>query len=128
MQKDRKENLRKNSVIPDFKKNHEILEIPKLSGIAITIGDRRLCYLCAAAFARALHTIGLHGACGRVWRIGRVDAFRLEGHGSSRQVYRDLEQVLHSQLPVTLRRVRDVLLGAPLSSSGLEEVLYKWSE
>jgi len=47
--------------------------------------------------------------CGAWRRIGRVDAFRPEGRGfesrSSRQVGRDLGQVLHLQLPVSLRRV-----------------------
>src|SRR6218665_86775 len=41
-----------------------------------------------------------------VWRIGRVDAFRPKGRGfnSRSSPRRDLGQVLHSQLPVALRR------------------------
>ena len=43
---------------------------------------------------------------GRGWRIGRVDTFRPKGHGfDSLSTPRwHLGQVLHSQLPVVLRR------------------------
>src|SRR6218665_1017969 len=47
------------------------------------------------------------GCCGTWWRIGRVEAFRPEGRGfesRSRPQRRDLGQVLHSQLPMALRR------------------------
>ena len=40
-----------------------------------------------------------HKLLGRVWRIGRVYAFRPKGHG-----FDSLGQVLNSQLPVALRR------------------------
>ena len=43
-------------------------------------------------------------ACGAWWHIGRVDAFRLEGRGIPLQPPpKDLEKVLHLQLPVALR-------------------------
>ena len=67
---------------------------------------------------------------GRGWHIGRVDAFRLKGHGfdssSSRHVVTFDKSFTHScmwRLGVKFRHsVRDVL-GANLSSSGLEEAL-----
>ena len=64
--------------------------------------------------------------------IGRFDAFRPKGHEfesrSSRHVdYRDFGQVLHRRclwrFGVKLRHSIRAVLGAPLSSSGLEEAL-----
>ena len=43
--------------------------------------------------------------CEACWRIGRVDAFRPEGHGFEYRSSRHVGQVLHLQLPVALRRV-----------------------
>ena len=71
---------------------------------------------------------------GRVWRIDRVYAFRPKGHiGSTTvlaatQVHARLGQVLHSQLPMALRReipAHVSVSGAPLSSSEPAEALYK---
>ena len=67
---------------------------------------------------------------GHGWRIGWVDAFRPQGHGfDSRSGCHvgTLWQVLYLQLPVRfsvkLRHSVRAVSGAPLSSSGLEEVL-----
>src|SRR6218665_4128901 len=66
----------------------------------------------------------------RGWRIRLVDAFRPNGHGLDSRSIRhvgDLGQVLHSQLPVALRREIPAqypcCVGTPPSSSGLEEAL-----
>ena len=75
--------------------------------------------------------------CGTWWRIGRVEAFRPKGHEfesrSSRHVGTLGKFLTHSSLwrfGVKLRHSIRALSGAPLtlSSSGLEEALYKWPE
>ena len=67
---------------------------------------------------------------GRVWRIGRVDAFRPKGHGfdsrSSRHVGALGKFLTHNCLwcfCVKFRHSICAVSGEPLSSSGLEEVL-----
>ena len=67
---------------------------------------------------------------GRVWRIGRVDAFRPKGHGfdsrSSRHVGTLGKSFTHSCLwcfGVKFRHSIRAVSGAPLSSSGHEEAL-----
>ena len=70
-----------------------------------------------------------------VWRIGRVEAFCPKSHGfdssSSRHVGSMGKSFTHSYLwrfGVKLRHSIRALSVAPLSSSGLEEALQKWSE
>ena len=69
---------------------------------------------------------------GHVWRIGKVDAFRPKGHGfdsrSSRHVGTLGKSFIHSCLwhfGMKFRHSICAVSGAPLSSSGLEEALYK---
>ena len=60
--------------------------------------------------------------CEALWRIGRVDEFRPKGRGfESGSIYpqrRDLEQVLHLQLPEALRRVNSDTVSIAVYSRG----------
>ena len=69
---------------------------------------------------------------GHVWHIGRVNTFRPKGHWfdsrSTRHVWTLCKSFTHSCLwrfDVKFKRSIRAVSGAPLSSSGLEEVLYK---
>ena len=64
---------------------------------------------------------------GHVWRIGRDDAFHPKGHGfdsrSSSHVGTLGKFLTHNAPGVKLRHSIHAVLGALLSSSGLEEAL-----
>ena len=67
---------------------------------------------------------------GRVWRIGRVDAFRPKSHGfdsrSSRHagtLGKSFTHICLWRFGVKFRHSIRAVSGAPLSISGLEEVL-----
>jgi len=51
--------------------------------------------------------------CGAWWFIGRVESLLPEGRDfqsqSSRHIYRNLEQVLHLQMPAAIWRVNSVI-------------------
>ena len=76
--------------------------------------------------------VGYHCTVGRVWRIGKVNAFRPKGHGfdsrSSRHV-RTLDKSFTRnclwRFGVKLRHSIHAVSGAPLSNSGLEETLWR---
>ena len=72
---------------------------------------------------------------GRVWRIGRVDAFRPKGQGFDSRPNRHVVTLGKSftrsclwHFGVKFRHSILAVSGAPLSSSGLEEALLKYPE
>ena len=76
--------------------------------------------------------LGASLQCGTWWRIGRVDAFRPKSHGfdsrSNRHAGTLSKSFTHSCLwrfGVNFRHSIHAVSGAPLSSSGVEEALYK---
>ena len=88
-----------------------------------------LCSYCYISWER-LQVVTLKVKVGRVWRIGRVDAFRPRGHGfdsrSSRHVGTLGKSFTHSCLwrfGVKFRHSIRAVSGAPLSNSGFEEAL-----
>ena len=72
---------------------------------------------------------------GRVWHIGRVDAFRPKDHGldsrSSRHIGTLGKSLTHNclwHIGMKFQHSIRAVLEVPLTRNGLEEALYKWSE